>query len=277
MKPSTKPRPTVAPRITASANRPRGNTTAAGRPGATAGRGFVSGRPRRGMAVLIVLLLLSLTLGLSYAAMRSQTMVGMIQRNSDRQASARQAASTGLSMALKKMSRSDWAGVDTSLGGPLNATDSFLVTYTTGDTGLSAGDPDQPYRVTLLSTGYSADPEQPQSIAVYRVRAVVRLIPRKLADEPADWATMMGCTVYQWTSGSFTMTIPSRIEGTVCIQSALDLLSGYAWPSDHLGDAYAKAGRPAKAVAAWRKAAELFRGEKETEKAETVEKKTRME
>jgi len=57
---------------------------------------------RRGMALLMVLLLLSLTLGLSYAAMRSQATVSMIQRNSDRRASARQDAITGLSVALKR-------------------------------------------------------------------------------------------------------------------------------------------------------------------------------
>ena len=189
-------------------------------------------RQRRGMALLMVLLLLSLTLGLSYAAMRSQSTVGMIQRNSDRGASARQAAITGLTMALKKMHRNDWAGVDTSLSGTLSGTESYLVTYTTGDSRLSAGDPDQPYRATLLSTGYALDSEQPQCIATYRVRAVVKLIPRKLADEPADWSGMLAYTVYQWTAGSFTMMVPSRIEGPVCIQSALDLRSGYPWTTD---------------------------------------------
>jgi hypothetical protein len=187
---------------------------------------------RRGMALLMVLLLLSLTVGLSYAAMRSQTTVSMIQRNSDRRASARQDAITGLSMAMKKMNRSDWTGVGTSLNGSLGSNDTFLVTYTSGDAQLSATDPDQPYRVTLLSTGYSADPEQVQSIAIYRVRAVVRFIPRKLSAEPANWLNMLTYTVYQWTAGTFTMMPPSRIEGNVCIQSALDLTSGYQWSGE---------------------------------------------
>lgn len=177
----------------------------------------------------MVLLLLSLTLGLSYAAMRSLSTVGMIQRNSDRRASARQAAITGLSMALKKMHRSDWAGVDTSLSGSLGTNESFLVTYATGDPRINAGDPDQPYRVTLLSTGYAADPNQPASIAIYRARAVVRLIPRKLADEPADWSNMLNYTVFQWTFGSFTMTVPARIEGPVRIQATLNLDWNYPW------------------------------------------------
>jgi tetratricopeptide (TPR) repeat protein len=42
---------------------------------------------------------------------------------------------------------------------------------------------------------------------------------------------------------------------------------------DHLGDAYLKVNRRDKAVETWRKAAEVFRGEKETEKAAGVEKK----
>ena len=42
---------------------------------------------------------------------------------------------------------------------------------------------------------------------------------------------------------------------------------------DHLGDAYQKANRQDKAVEAWRKAAELFRQEKDAKKASLVEKK----
>jgi Flp pilus assembly protein TadD len=42
---------------------------------------------------------------------------------------------------------------------------------------------------------------------------------------------------------------------------------------DHLGDAYLKANRRDKAVEAWRKAADVFRGEKETEKVKAVETK----
>jgi hypothetical protein len=177
----------------------------------------------------MVMLLLSLTLGLAYAAMRSQSTAAMIQRNSDRRALARQAAVTGLSMALKKMSRSDWAGVDTSLSGSLNTNDTYLVTYATGDSRLNAGDPNQPYRVTLLSTGYSADANQPQVMAIYRVRAVVKLIPRKLADEPADWTTMMGYTVFQWTSGNFSWDPPARIEGPVRMQATLTPAWSYSW------------------------------------------------
>ena len=42
---------------------------------------------------------------------------------------------------------------------------------------------------------------------------------------------------------------------------------------EHLGDTYSKLGLRDKAVATWRKAAEAFRQEKETDKAKAVEKK----
>jgi len=59
-------------------------------------------RPHRGVAVLLVLLLITLTLALSYAAIRTQNMSFMVQRNSDRRAVAQQTAVTGMTMALKK-------------------------------------------------------------------------------------------------------------------------------------------------------------------------------
>ena len=42
---------------------------------------------------------------------------------------------------------------------------------------------------------------------------------------------------------------------------------------DHLGDVYSKADRRDRAAEAWRKAAEVFRGEKDIEKADVVERK----
>ena len=46
---------------------------------------------------------------------------------------------------------------------------------------------------------------------------------------------------------------------------------------DHLGDAYRQATRPDKAAETWRKAAELFRQEKEIDKARSVERKLQQE
>lgn len=182
------------------------------------------------MAVLVVLLLLSLTLGLCYAATRSQYTTSTIQRNADRQAAARQAAVTGTTMALKKMQLSDWSGVGGSLSGSLDAYTTFVTTYTAGDSRLSAADADQPYRVTLLTTGYAVDWEHPQSIATYQVKAVVRLIPRALAAEPSDFAAIKGYTVFQTKQQDVQIDVPCRITGPTRLQKKLQVAAHY--PND---------------------------------------------
>lgn len=187
-------------------------------------------RRRPGVAVLVVLLLLSITLGLSYAAVRTQHTGLIIQRNADRRISARQAASTGITMAIKKMHTSGWGGVDTTLTGTLSPSESFRVTYTAGDASLEPEHPDYedlPYRVTLDSTGYAADPDNPASIATYGIRAVVRLVPRALAEEPSDWDTIEQYTVYQSKQDSFEIDIPCRLEGAVRVQGKLEFAKHY--------------------------------------------------
>ena len=185
------------------------------------------------MVLLVVLLLVSLTLGLSYAAVRSQFTSLQIHRNSGRRISARHVAVTGLTMALKKMHTSDWEGVDSTLTGSLGPYENFQVACTGGDPSLSPGHPDYeelPYRVTLLSTGYAADPDNPASIATYQIRAVVRLVPRECSGEPTDWALMQQFTVYQYKKDSFEVDIPCRLEGPVRIQGKLKIAPHY--PND---------------------------------------------
>ncbi len=190
--------------------------------------------PRRGIAALFVLLLLSVTLALSYAAMRSQSVSERIHQNARRRPSAQQAAITGLTLAIKKMSTASWAGIGTPYSGSLGPYESFQVTYTTGDLSLSSSSSswsDYPYRVTLIATGYSADPDNPQSLATYKIRAVVRLVPRAMADEPSNWATMTGYTFYQTAMSANAVVVPSRIEGPVYFQGQMSM-SREIWPSD---------------------------------------------
>ena len=210
-------------------------------------RGGVSRYPRntrRGVALLVVLLLISMVLGLSYAGVRSRHTALQIQRNSDRRSSARQTAVTGLTMALKKMHHSeDWQGVGSALTGSLGEHESYKVTYTTGDASLSSGDPDYddyPYRVTLLSTGSAADPNNPQCVATYQIQAVVRLIPRAMPEEPADWKAMTEYTFYQYKDDNVEINVPFRIEGPVRLQKKLLIGKDYEWEVDarnrYLGD-----------------------------------------
>ena len=182
---------------------------------------------------MVVLLLVSVTLALSYAAVRSQYNMLQVHRNASRRVSARAVAVTGLTMAIKKMHTAAWQGVGTTLTGSLSVSENFQVTYTLGDSSLASGDPDYedfPYRVTLAATGYAADPDNPASIATHRIRAVVRLSPRAVGTEPTDWPTMQQYTLYQSKKDNFEIEIPCRIEGPTWIQGKLKLADDY--PND---------------------------------------------
>ena len=189
---------------------------------------------RRAVATLVVLLLLAVTLALSYAMMRSQAMNLRIQQNASLRPAARQAALTGMTLAMRDMHRGDWAGIEQPVSGSLGPYARYEVTYTAGDASLTSQHEDFPYRVTLDATGYAADPSDPGRISTHQVRAVVRLVPLKLADEPSDWQRMEQYTVFQTKNDSFEIDIPCRLEGRVRVQGRLKLAPHY--PND--GDAW---------------------------------------
>jgi hypothetical protein len=187
-------------------------------------------RRRRGVAVFLVLLLITLTLALSYAAIRTQSMAFMVQRNSDRRAIAQQTAVTGMTMALKKMQNSSWAGFGSTLTGTLSTSESFTATYTFGDASLTSSSSDYndyPFRGTISVTGKSIDPINPQSVTTYQISAVVRLVPRQVSTEPSDWSTMRQYMVYQTAAQPFEIDIPCQMSGPVRIQGALKIAPDY--------------------------------------------------
>lgn len=187
-------------------------------------------RCRRGVAVLLVLLLITLTLALTYATVRTQNMAFVINRNSDRRSAAQQAAVTGMTIAVKKMQKSDWVGFGSTLNGTLSSSESFTATYTFGDPSLTSGSPDyndHPFRGTLSVTGKSVDPVNPQNVTLYQISAVVRLVPRQLSALPSDWNRMQQYMVYQTSSQSFDIDIPCQLSGPVRIQGALRIAPTY--------------------------------------------------
>jgi hypothetical protein len=189
---------------------------------------------RRGMTVLVVLALVSIALAMSFAIMRSQMTGVQVQANNARSEQARAAAHAGLSAAMRAMRLSGWSGVGTTLSASINATDSYNVSFIAGDDSLTAGSADYsdlPYRVTLLSTGTSADPVQSSLNSTYKVQAVMRLIPRQISTQPSNWSTMLSYTLYQLSNTSFYMAVPSRIEGPVRLQSGLNIADNYWWSS----------------------------------------------
>jgi len=192
-------------------------------------------RPRRGVAIVFVLALIAITMALSYSLLRTQVTATQIQANSNQRALARQAAMTGLSAALRQIQLQAWiddGGVSSTLSGRISADETYHVTFSTGDATLTDTHPDYedyPYRVTVLSTGYALDPATAGTVCSHQVQAVMRLVPRKLADEPSSWTQMQQYTLFQYkpasTGGGYHVVIEAacRIEGRVRIQSELKL------------------------------------------------------
>jgi hypothetical protein len=190
------------------------------------------------LTVLIVLALISITLALSYAMMRSQSVNVQIQDNLGRQDDARQAALAGMAIALRKMHEADWGGVTSVVEGHVSDRDSYRVTYATGDESLTADDPEYdeyPFRVTLMSTGVSVDLDNPGIRAEHQVRAVVQLIRRQLSATPANWGQLQQAddgtplTIYQWGNVGVPVDVPLRVEGGALLQGALRLGADYDW------------------------------------------------
>lgn len=184
-----------------------------------------------GSTVVLVLLVLSVSMALSYAVMRSQGMMLRIQSNSQRNGLARDAAVAGMNRALHHMQQANWAGVDTTLSGDVGPNERFVVRYTAGDPSLVPGSADYwrlPYRVTLLSTGFAADPGQPGVESTYQVQAVVELVPRALGAPPAEWDDIRQHTVYQLANEEFRIEVPCHVSGPVRLQGTFEVATPYS-------------------------------------------------
>ncbi len=189
--------------------------------------------------MIVVLSLIAVTLAASYAIMRSQVAAVRIQQNSNRQNLARQAAMVGLSVAIRTMEQSNWAGVNSTISGTLNSQDNYSATYTAGDDSLTSAISsyaEYAYRVTIISTGTSVDSSNSQSKATHKVRAVMRLLPRKLSSSPSDLATIFNYTWYQTQNDTFSFLIPLQVQGKVRVQGTVTLGSDYQWTSSMSDD-----------------------------------------
>jgi len=182
---------------------------------------------RRGVTLIVVLTLISVTLALSYGILRTQMATVQVQANGARGDLARQAAMSGLAYGLQKMSSTSWGGVGVTLTGSLSSSQSFTVAYQTGDASLSAADPAWPYRVTLLATGLAVDPAHAGVSTTHQVQAVVALTPRQLTAEPSSWAAMLQSTVYQFGQHDFKVQLPCQVDGAVRLQGTLRLSESY--------------------------------------------------
>lgn len=201
------------------------------------------------MTLVVALALMAIAMALSYAVMRTQGTDVQIQANSNLRERAKHAAWSGFASGLRNMHQSNWGGVNSTLAGSVNATDSFSVSYATGDptlTPASAQYADYPYRVTLSVTGTATNPSHPGVVATHALRAVVRLAPKQLASEPASWPAMQQYTCFQPSGGKFTIDWPCRIQGDLYLQGPLTICPTYPYPSaavtKYLGDLAAMSG-----------------------------------
>ena len=194
------------------------------------------GAPRRGMTLVLVMLIVSVTLAAGYAVLWSQGNALQIQQNSTSRVQARQAALAGMSIGLQRMHDTDrWVGADEDFDGRLSASERYEVSYQTGDASLAEGDDDYhlwPYRVMVRSTGYSEAGDNGNE-ASYQVQAVVQLVPRALSEPPAAWDELMPAegdppTLTQYAAGEAEFYLPLRIEGPVRLRSELKL-ANYNW------------------------------------------------
>lgn len=185
---------------------------------------------RRGMAVVVVLGLLAITLALSYSMMRTQSMTLLIERNVSRRTLAEDAADAALSLAIAAMHNSNWAGVDVPLSGNLGNNCAYVATFTTGDSNLTAASPNYsefPYRVTITATGIATDPSDPLIDVRHTKTAVLSLRRRALQSSPSNWTMVRSNTVFSWGTGSSTLQFPLEVEGTTCILGQLRICPTY--------------------------------------------------
>lgn len=191
---------------------------------------------RRGMAVILVLGLLALTLTLSYAMLRMEYQVQQSQTNISGQDQARLAALTGVSVALRQMHDGTWTGVGSTLQGTVINGVSYDVSFRTGDPALTSSHAkygEYPYRVTLSSTGVSVDPAQPLAQSTFQVTAVAELARRKISTSstPSRWSQLNSHTVYQWNSSStpreVAIELPCQIQGSAYFEGTIKLAQAY--------------------------------------------------
>jgi hypothetical protein len=185
---------------------------------------------RRGIAVLLVLGMLAMTLALSYASLRGQATVAQLANNLGRGEAARMAAESGVYTALRRMSEGTWAGISVPFTGNLSENSWYEVSFATGDALLTPADPsygEYAYRVTITSVGYASDPGQPDVRAIHKIDAIVQLARRSLLAEPSDWSTLTDYTVHQWGNREISVQEPVRINGRARLLGHLNLSAQY--------------------------------------------------
>src|SRR5438874_10619077 len=86
-------------------------------------------RQPRGIAVVMILGLLAITLAISYATLRGQGTTTQLARNNSRALEARSASRSGVASALRKISENAWGGVTVTLRSNVTPNSRYEVTF----------------------------------------------------------------------------------------------------------------------------------------------------
>ncbi|MCI0358700.1 MAG: hypothetical protein L0211_09480 [Planctomycetaceae bacterium] len=185
---------------------------------------------RRGVAVVLVLGMLAMTLALCYAAMRGQFTIAKLAENVGRGEAARLAAESGVYAALRRMSEAGWAGAESQFSANLTDDSWYDVAYTTGDPQLMPADPiygEYAYRVTITSTGYASDPGQPAVRSIHKIEAIAQLARRAIQAEPENWVDLEPYAVHQWGNRPVWAQFPLRVQGPAHMLGTLSMFPEY--------------------------------------------------
>ncbi len=177
---------------------------------------------RRGIAIVLVLGMLSITMAMSYAMLRTRAQAEMLQENFSRQGEARLAAEAGMSRALKIISQSSWTGVDAVLTGSLDAQTTYRVTFATGDPTLTSGSAnydEYPFRLTITSVGTAVAIDNANINTTHTLKTVVQLVRKKLVDQSSAFTSLQGYTVAQWNAvRGATIEPPMQVSGAAYLR-----------------------------------------------------------
>jgi hypothetical protein len=187
---------------------------------------------RRGMVLVVVLGLVSMTLGIAYVMMRTQTYDLQVLNNQTRQLDARSAARVGISSAIRKMHDDTWPGTEQSITENLDANglSGYTISFTTGDNTLVAGNANYaewPLRVTLVATGFAIDPANTNSRSEHSIRTVVKLSPRKFNTSALAVNNLETYSIYQHANLPARIHPPIRTTGNVMLQGTLQFSNDY--------------------------------------------------
>src|SRR5690606_6876685 len=85
--------------------------------------------PPRGIAVVIIMTMVTVAFAISYSMLRLQSTAMLVQQNADRRVSARQTAMAGLSAGLRRIHLNSWGGVGSNFAINSSNTETCVVTY----------------------------------------------------------------------------------------------------------------------------------------------------